>query len=38
MYGGRGKDGTALNDTWGIRKHRNGTWDWIKAPYKSGSD
>ena len=24
IYGGRSDTGTALNDTWGLRKHRNG--------------
>jgi protein phosphatase len=33
-YGGRKKDGIVLNDMWGLRRHRNGTWDWTKAPYK----
>ncbi len=33
IYGGRNENGTATNDTWGLRKHRNGTWDWVKAPY-----
>ena len=22
----------ALNDIWGLRKHRNGTWDWVFPP------
>lgn len=34
IYGGRKKDGLVLNDMWGLRKHRNGSWDWSKAPYK----
>jgi protein phosphatase len=25
-----------LNDTWGLRKHKDGRWSWVKAPYKSG--
>ena len=33
-FGGRGKNGTTLNDMYGLRRHRNGTWDWMKAPYK----
>ena len=33
VYGGRGEDNTALSDTWGLRMHRNKTWDWLKAPY-----
>jgi protein phosphatase len=35
IFGGRSDQGYALNDTWGLRKHRNGTWDWVKAPYAS---
>jgi hypothetical protein len=34
IFGGRGVDQSALNDTWGLRQHRDGTWDWVKAPYK----
>lgn len=34
IYGGRGNDQVATNDSWGLRRHRNGTWDWVKAPYK----
>ena len=34
VYGGRRKDGLVLNDMWGLRRHRNGSWDWTKAPYK----
>jgi len=36
IFGGRSADQSALNDTWGLRKHRDGTWDWVKAPYKPG--
>lgn len=34
IFGGRTSDSSALKDTWGLRRHRNGTWDWVKAPYK----
>ena len=34
IFGGRKKDGNVLNDMWGLRRHRNGNWDWTKAPYK----
>ena len=34
IFGGRKKDGNVLNDMWGLRRHRNGSWDWTKAPYK----
>ncbi|EGR28942.1 ser thr protein phosphatase family protein, putative [Ichthyophthirius multifiliis] len=35
MFGGRSNDQSALNDTWGLRRHRDGRWDWVKAPYRS---
>ena len=35
IFGGRTADSAAVNDTWGFRRHRNGKWDWVKAPYKS---
>ncbi len=36
IYGGRDNSDNALNDTWGLRKHRDGKWDWAQAPsYKS---
>lgn len=35
-FGGRTQDQTSLADTWGLRRHRDGRWDWVKAPYKSG--
>jgi len=28
-FGGRGADQAALNDTWGLRRHRDGNWDWV---------
>ena len=34
VFGGRKKNGQNLNDMWGLRKHRNGVWDWMKAPYR----
>jgi protein phosphatase len=34
VFGGRSNDSNALNDTWGLRRHRDGRWDWVKAPYK----
>lgn len=37
IFGGRDSSETALNDSWGLRRHRNGTWDWVLAPYKSDS-
>lgn len=35
VFGGRTADQSALNDTWGLRRHRDGKWDWVKAPYKN---
>lgn len=37
-FGGRTQDGSSLNDTWGLRRHRNGRWDWVEAPYKQGKE
>ena len=36
VYGGRNEKGSPLNDCWGLRKHRDGTWDWVLAPYEDG--
>ncbi|MCQ2816824.1 MAG: metallophosphoesterase, partial [archaeon] len=33
VFGGRGEKNNSLNDCWGLRKHRNGNWDWVSAPY-----
>lgn len=35
IFGGRTADQTPLNDTWGLRRHRDGRWDWVRAPYRS---
>jgi protein phosphatase len=35
IFGGRGSDQIPLNDTWGLRKHRDGRLDWMKAPTKN---
>lgn len=32
VFGGRGADQKSINDTWGLRKHRDGHWDWVEAP------
>ena len=37
VFGGRTTDGSALNDTWGLRKHRDGRWDFVKGPYRNSS-
>ncbi len=36
LFGGRTENNVPLNDCWGLRKHRNGNWDWVKAPYAKG--
>lgn len=28
-FGGRTADQSALNDCWGLRRHRDGRWDWV---------
>eukprot|EP01017_Pseudomicrothorax_dubius_P042425 TRINITY_DN6922_c0_g2_i1.p1 TRINITY_DN6922_c0_g2~~TRINITY_DN6922_c0_g2_i1.p1 ORF type:complete len:790 (+),score=105.53 TRINITY_DN6922_c0_g2_i1:1108-3477(+) len=33
IFGGRSADQTTLDDTWGLRRHRDGAWDWTRAPY-----
>jgi diadenosine tetraphosphatase ApaH/serine/threonine PP2A family protein phosphatase len=38
IFGGRSGDQVALNDAWGLRRHRSGAWDWVKAPYKGEKD
>lgn len=38
IFGGRTSDSSALNDTWGLRRHRDGRWDWVPAPYKTNSE
>ena len=37
-FGGRTTDQSSLYDTWGLRRHRDGRWDWVKAPYKNSSE
>ena len=34
LFGGRNGSNQALNDLWGLRRHNNGSWDWIPAPVK----
>jgi protein phosphatase len=38
IFGGRTADQSALKDTWGLRRHRDGRWDWVKAPYKPNTE
>lgn len=37
VFGGRNAEQVSLNDSWGLRRHRNDSWDWLKAPYKTGT-
>jgi hypothetical protein len=37
LYGGRDKNEMPLGDIWGLRKHRDGTWDWIQAAIIQGN-
>ena len=32
VFGGRDSTGKTLNDIWGLRRHRDGRWDWTKPP------
>ncbi len=32
IFGGRGEKNQPQSDTWGLRKHRDGSWEWIAAP------
>jgi len=34
IFGGWTGDGSALKDAWGLWRHWDGWWDWVKAPYK----
>lgn len=34
VFGGRTADHSTVSDTWGLRRHRDGRWDWVKAPGK----
>jgi protein phosphatase len=38
VFGGRTADNKSLKDTWGIRQHRDGRWDWVEAPTKRGKE
>lgn len=35
IFGGRNAKNLALNDLWGLRKHKTGTWEWVMAPTKN---
>ena len=32
VYGGRDAKNVGIHEIWGLRKHRNGVWDWTKPP------
>jgi protein phosphatase len=34
VFGGRSKEKEALSDTWGLTRHRNNTYEWLRAPQK----
>eukprot|EP00931_Biecheleriopsis_adriatica_P020781 TRINITY_DN13787_c0_g1_i5.p1 TRINITY_DN13787_c0_g1~~TRINITY_DN13787_c0_g1_i5.p1 ORF type:complete len:835 (-),score=136.92 TRINITY_DN13787_c0_g1_i5:87-2591(-) len=36
VFGGRTSENKSLKDTWGLRQHRDGRWDWVEAPAKRG--
>lgn len=36
VFGGRTAENKSLKDTWGLRQHRDGRWDWVEAPTKRG--
>jgi protein phosphatase len=37
IFGGRSIEKKALKDAWGLRHHKDGRWDWVKAPYSNDS-
>ena len=37
VFGGRTSENRSLKDIWGLRQHRDGAWDWVEAPTKSGA-
>ncbi|CAE7728875.1 BSL1 [Symbiodinium sp. KB8] len=37
VFGGRTAENKSLKDTWGLRQHRDGRWDWVEAPAKRGA-
>ena len=36
VFGGRDTTDNPLNDIWGLRRHRDGRWDWILATISKG--
>ena len=35
LFGGRNSENVALNDLWGLRRHKSGYWEWVRAPSRS---
>lgn len=35
VFGGRSNASGALNDAWGLCRHRDGRWDWVNAPTRN---
>lgn len=35
VFGGRNIKNQTLNEVWGLRRHRDGKWDWTRPPEKS---
>ena len=35
IFGGRSTKNVPLGDLWGLRRHNNGVWDWVKAPIRA---
>lgn len=35
IFGGRNIKNQTLNEVWGLRRHRDGKWDWTRPPEKS---
>ncbi len=38
IFGGRDIKGKTCKEIWGLRKHRDGRWDWTMPPKKSESE
>ncbi|EZG78491.1 serine/threonine-protein phosphatase, partial [Gregarina niphandrodes] len=37
IFGGRTTNNEPMKDVWGLRQHRDLSWDWVAAPVKKGS-
>ena len=38
IFGGRDSNENPLNDIWGLTRHKNGIWEWNKAPIKNNAE